>query len=244
MPTAFQFCPSCGADILPAQDRHCRECGAALAAHPTTARPARPQPNTLVPAPVASNTETGRDGGNVVWGLLIGFFTGIIGVFVLLFIVPRERRADKLFGAWLGLGAGAIVVVAFALALGAVSGSASATSKSDEAAVLELTELQRRLFREERYTEVYQYYSPSYKSICSLEEFAAPLRSSVQRGFEPWKVSYSDVAVKVEGDRAYVTATLRYEDRVAYYSAADPDIYVRIEGRWYDEVDSHTDCSE
>jgi hypothetical protein len=41
---------------------------------------------------------------------------------------------------------------------------------------------------------------------------------------------------------AYVTATPRYEDKVAYYAAADPDIYVRIDGRRHDEVDSHTEC--
>jgi hypothetical protein len=53
----------------------------------------------------------------------------------------------------------------------------------------------------------------------------------------------TNLQVRVDGDRAYATYIYTYgATPTAPVTAADPDVYVRINGKWYDDIDTHTQC--
>jgi len=60
----------------------------------------------------ATCPRAGRNVAQVFLGVLGGLWLGVIFIGVLLLTVPRERRADRLFGGWIGTIAGSGLLVA------------------------------------------------------------------------------------------------------------------------------------
>lgn len=106
---------------------------------------------------------------------------------------------------------------------------------SDETVVRELIAQQADLHRAERWDELYDKLSPSQQAACSRERYAALARAA------PASVVVDQVQVRVEGDTAYVTyAASVGATPIGRATDANPDIYVRIDGQWYDEIDTHS----
>jgi len=50
--------------------------------------------------------------------------------------------------------------------------------------------------------------------------------------------------VRIDGDQARVSYVELYDGQVVgTVGTSNPDLYVRIDGRWYDDVDTHAACS-
>jgi hypothetical protein len=77
----------------------------------------------------AQLTPRSRNRGHVLVGGLGGLWLGVVFVAALLVFVPREKRADRLFGAWLGVASGIALVIVVVLAL-AIAETPDGTSGS------------------------------------------------------------------------------------------------------------------
>ena len=71
-------------------------------------------------------TGTQRNVGTVLLGALGGFWLGLVFIGTLLLFVPREKRADRLFGAWFGAAANMLLLAVAIVAL--TQGSSSPSS--------------------------------------------------------------------------------------------------------------------
>lgn len=112
-------CNECGSETSH-ESRFCPNCGSAFV-----------NAALGVQAGHASlNAASGRNVRHVLLGALGGIWLGIAFVGALLMFVPRDRRADRLFGAWLGTAVGvlAVAMVIAAVALSSSSGEATNTS--------------------------------------------------------------------------------------------------------------------
>ncbi|MEX2227639.1 MAG: SHOCT domain-containing protein [Dehalococcoidia bacterium] len=86
----------------------------------------------LVDEVLSDNAQSGgRNGAHVLLGALGGLVLGLAFVGALLVFVPKEKRPDRLLGAWLGTGAGAMVaaVLLALVSAGAGSGDNSASAQ-------------------------------------------------------------------------------------------------------------------
>jgi hypothetical protein len=142
-------------------------------------------------------------------------------------------------GLWLSLSLA--VTTALPVVLCCCSGNSGVSGLSDEAQVRRILELELELMRGHDWRELYELYSPALHEECSYDEFLGAWQYSSD--VDLYTLDYDDLEVQVEGTRAYATYILTYggED-VHAASEQDPDIFIRIDGRWYDEVDSHTKC--
>lgn len=113
---------------------------------------------------------------------------------------------------------------------------------SDEAKVADLVRHQFDLFKSHSWDDVYSTYSPRFQALCPITKF----RTVNEEGAASvGVVDVSNVVVRVDRDRAYVTYTyVRQGTPLASIDEADPDVYVKIKGVWYDDIDDHTNCSE
>jgi len=69
-------------------------------------------------------------------GALGGFWLGFLFIGALLLLVPKDRRADRLFGSWFGMVAGGLVLAVLIAALvvsGADAQSGGSSSQSADA---------------------------------------------------------------------------------------------------------------
>jgi len=94
------------------------------------------------------------------------------------------------------------------------------------------------LFNQSRWRPLWLTYTPRFRSRCPYRRFVAletRARSAVGR------FSIRKIAVRVTRARAAVSYDLLARGVVIDRATTSrPDVYVRISGRWYDEVDSHT----
>jgi hypothetical protein len=94
------------------------------------------------------------------------------------------------------------------------------------------------LFNQSRWKPLWLTYAPRFRSRCSYRNFVAVetrARSALGR------FSVRKIAVRVTRARATVSYELVARGVVIDRATPrSPDIYVRISGRWYDEIDSHT----
>jgi hypothetical protein len=112
-----------------------------------------------------------------------------------------------------------------------------------EEEVAAFVEHQFDLFRREDWATLYTLYSPTYQSMCPFERFLELQSDDTRADFDPTLLAIERVRVRVFDERA--TVTYRYTYAGEYLSAVtteSPDIYTRISGRWYDDIDEHTDC--
>lgn len=118
-------CTQCGAVRPDETSRFCSNCGSALDGHP--AAHAVPQSGEA-----SVTVARGRNVVQVLLGALGGFWLGLAFVGALLFFAPREKRADRLFGAWLGTAAGGLALAAIVVAISMSSSSGATTNTSSQ----------------------------------------------------------------------------------------------------------------
>jgi hypothetical protein len=136
-----------------------------------------------------------------------------------------------------------LIVQVAVVALVAVAGGGAVALSADaatgpEAKVRGLLLHQVDLFNHSRWRPLWLTYTPRFRSRCPYRRFAAleaRARSAVGR------FSIRKIAVRVTRARAAVSYELLARNVVIDRATPKrPDIYVRIAGRWYDEIDTHT----
>jgi hypothetical protein len=146
----------------------------------------------------------------------------------------------------LSLFATAVLLAATAIGCGgksAVGGALNGGQAKDESDVRTFIARQMNLFQQEDWRDLYQTYSPRFQQDCSYNDFLGEVSSASLWGFDWAEFAMDELDVRVEGVTAYTTYIQTYEGRdIKAVTEDDPDLYVKIDGKWYDEVDSHTEC--
>jgi hypothetical protein len=124
-------------------------------------------------------------------------------------------------------------VVAVAAAAPATGGGAATTPRGT---LLNQT----RLFNAGNWPAMYRTFTARFRRSC-------PYRTFVAQGTEArsmlGRLSARNIRVRTSGNRAALTyQTVAQGTVVQTITRRNPDIYVRIRGRWYDQVDSVTSC--
>jgi hypothetical protein len=118
----------------------------------------------------------------------------------------------------------------------------TALPNADQAAVLEIVNRQGELVASKDWRGLWDTFSPQQHAVCPYDKFLAAINGSPQSraDFDVSRFAFEQEQVRIEGDHAFVTYIGKYDGRVIdTASDANPDVYVRIDGKWYDEVDSH-----
>jgi hypothetical protein len=130
------------------------------------------------------------------------------------------------------------VVLSAALAASALlsvtPASASGLGQSSPAATLR-TEM--RLIHLGDFRSYYELFSPTFRATCPLAAFLRFDRG-VQQRFSG--LSLRILAVRIDGSKASLTYEFLH-DGVAVGKLTG-DVYVKVDGKWYDEVDKYTRC--
>ena len=98
-------------------------------------------------------------------------------------------------------------------------------------------------FNAKNYAAAYTAYTPHYKAKCPYATFRK--HQAAQRAQIPGTLSLSVkfTSMKVSGAKAYLAYHVVLGGQVvATVTAGKPDLFVRIDGLWYDELDSQTTC--
>ena len=147
-------------------------------------------------------------------------------------VATPRRRPRTLIGA-----ASIIAVAALAVACAACGGRSA-----DSSAVAKLLDHQLALTKAGDWQGLYDTYSPHYQSRCPYEALLKRAAGSDTASLR--SLSYDQLHVEIDGDKAYVTyVTTRNGKVVAAVTDASPDIYVKIDGTWFDENDELAACS-
>ncbi len=136
----------------------------------------------------------------------------------------------------------ASIVALAALAVAAAACGGSGGRANDSSAVGKLLNQQLEMTRAGDWQGLYDTYSPRYQSRCSYEALLKRAAGSDTASLQ--SLSYDQLHVEIDGDKAYVTyVTTRNGKVVAAVTDASPDIYVKIDGTWFDEYDELAACS-
>lgn len=136
--------------------------------------------------------------------------------------------------------AGALAVALAVLAV--LAAACGAGSGGDSAAVEKLLNRQLALAKAGTWEGLYETYSPRYRSRCPYESLLK--RASDADPGLLQSLSYEQLHVQIDGDTAYLTyVTARNGQVVSAVTDASPDIYVNIDGAWFDEYDELAVCS-
>jgi ketosteroid isomerase-like protein len=120
------------------------------------------------------------------------------------------------------------------------SDSDGGSPADDGRAVRSLFDQQLANFRAGDFDALYENYSPAFREQCSQAALVASIEAA---GIDPERLSFEDVEMTVQGDTARMTYTSVYDgEPMGSADASQPDIFTRIDGRWYDELDVHTHC--
>lgn len=138
---------------------------------------------------------------------------------------------------------GSAMLVMLTTVVVACSGDSRPGARSDEAQVRRLFEDQVHRIRDENWRDLYKHLSPTYKEACPYDEFLS-LFSQATEYVDMDRFGFDEVAVSVDGELASVTYIVTYEGKdTDAVTEASPDLFVKIDGQWYDEYDEHGDCS-
>lgn len=119
------------------------------------------------------------------------------------------------------------------------AGGHATVAASDEAQVRDLILRQSTLHKQSRFRALYRLYTPRYRARCTYARWVQGQRVSQRRNGTSWRVR--NIRVVVRGARA----TARYRivaGGEVVYETRRPDLYVKINGVWRDELDSETTC--
>ena len=122
--------------------------------------------------------------------------------------------------------------------------SATSTPQgNDEVAVVrKLIDDEFGFLRQSDWQAVYEDYAPEFRSSCPYDKFEQSERASVQ-GLDPSKIGVTNVKVSLNGEMAAATYTYTYAgETVSAISDASPDLFVKVDSRWYDAADAHVTC--
>ena len=132
----------------------------------------------------------------------------------------------------------AISIAVLALAAASCGGGSS----GDSSRVKKLLEQQLALAKAGDWQGLYNTYSPSYQSRCPYESVLQRATRADTAALQ--SLSYSQLHVRIDGDQAYVTyVTMQDGQVVASVTDASPDLYVKVDGTWFDEYDELAACS-
>ena len=112
-------CATCGADRAQ-ESSFCSNCGSAL----------DPAASGTQVGHTSLNRGNGRIFRHVLLGVLGGFWLGLAFIGALLVFVPRERRADRLFGAWLGMATSVLLLVVIIAAAATTKGGGESEAQA------------------------------------------------------------------------------------------------------------------
>ena len=99
---------------------------------------------------------------------------------------------------------------------------------------------QLELFRAGDFNALYANFSPTFRQQCTQEALIASIEATA---IDPERLGFRNVRAVVEGDTARLTYTSLYDEQaVDIVDDAEADIFTRLDGRWYDEVDVRTHC--
>jgi hypothetical protein len=119
------------------------------------------------------------------------------------------------------------------------------TATPDQSELLAVLRTQTQLAANRDWPGLYATYSPGQQAACSYDRFLAkvvPARDAVP-DFNASKVTFDRVRVRIDGDHAAVSYVQLYDGQpVGTIGTSEPDVYIRINGRWYDDVDTHKPC--
>lgn len=129
----------------------------------------------------------------------------------------------------------AAVLVAAVLALAACGGG----GKSDEAAVKSVLNSEFKAYLAADWPAAYQIASPRFRTTCSFDQFVKSVS-----GTDFSTLVLDQIKVRIEGDKAYVTnrQTLNGKD-VSTATDSAPEVFVKIDGKWYDDSKGSSGCS-
>ena len=114
------------------------------------------------------------------------------------------------------------------------------TPTADEQAVIDAFDLQLKLIQAGDFAAFYANFSPTFRQQCTQEALVASIEEA---GIEPERLGFRDVQAVVEGNTARLTYTSLYDEQaVDIVDETEADIFTRVDGRWYDEVDARTHC--
>jgi hypothetical protein len=143
-----------------------------------------------------------------------------------------------------------VVVLCASLALAGLTAAAAGAGRPnpkppnpnrDKAQVRSLLAYQTRLINQRRWAPLYRTYSPRVRARCPYRRFAAIMHTI--RTLIGGRIAVRRLRVHVAEDEASATYEVVSRGRVvSRMTARRPDLYVRINGRWFDEADAGSPC--
>ncbi len=121
----------------------------------------------------------------------------------------------------------------------------ASTPTAEQLAVFTLVQRQTQLAADRDWMGLYATYSPGQQAVCTYDAFLAKVAVArdQQPTFDASKVRFERVRVRIDGDTASVSYVELYDGQpVGTIGTSNPDVYVRIDGQWYDDVDTHKPC--
>ena len=106
-----------------------------------------------------------------------------------------------------------------------------------------LNGVQPRFIAAKNWRGLYDTFSPKEQAACPYDKFLVAINSSAQSSpdFDISRFSVEQLKVRVTGDQGFATYVGKFDGRVVdTASDSDPDIFVRVNGAWYDDLDSHS----
>ncbi len=128
----------------------------------------------------------------------------------------------------------AVLVTVLAVALVGVPAAAGADGGASPADVIRLED---SFTRTGKFAQLYRLFTPRFRATCPYATFAEPAKN---HRFTLQGVRYRIVGQRVTGTKAYVH--WQYLRRDLVVADIVGDLYVKIGGRWFDEVDKVTQC--
>jgi hypothetical protein len=136
----------------------------------------------------------------------------------------------------------AVICLCFVLA-GLASqpvGARSSASASEATKVRAVLAQEVGMFNRKRWQPAWRMYSPRIRSQCSYRRFVVAM-SSIRNATGP--VTLRNVTVRVTGGRGLVVYRIVANGQlVGGATAKQPDVFRRINGRWFDDFDADGLC--
>jgi hypothetical protein len=128
-----------------------------------------------------------------------------------------------------------LVVCCAALTVPAVASSRVA---SDSSAVATVIQQQNAAFNAGRWQALWSLYGPRFKARCNYSRWVTATKQA-RAQILPAKIRTSVTRVRVSGSNAYATYDVFVLGQRVHTVG---DLYVKVGGRWRDELDAHTPC--